>query len=163
MWTSDGADLDVGLALAGGRCFNNLVAHAWDESHSSGRLLAIAMKRDAEIEAVDRPLVTGKRPYSLAKFVSTSEVFRKKLGDVQADAGVSFVQHFGWAPQRFQSRARPYARESRRWHAIWSAVAAEAAGTCPKRRQLAVHFLESLGGQHSTRLLFWRFARRLEC
>ena len=73
--------------------------------------------------------------------MSTSDVFRKKVGDAQADAGVSFVQNFGWAPQRFQSRARPYARESRRWHAIWSAVVAEAAGNNPERRQLAVQFL----------------------
>eukprot|EP00974_Lingulodinium_polyedra_P033471 3218325-Lingulodinium_polyedra.AAC.1 len=73
VWASDGADLDVGLALVGGSCFNNLVGHAWDESHSSGRLLASAMKHDAEIEAVDRLLVTGKQPYSLAIFVSTSE------------------------------------------------------------------------------------------
>ena len=76
-----------------------------------------------------------------------------KIGDAQADAGVSFVLNFGWAPQRFQSRARPYARESRRWEAIWSAVAAEAAGTNPERRQLAGHLLASLGGQNSTRLL----------
>ena len=139
VWTSDGADLDVGLALAGGRSFSNLVCQAWDESHSSGRLLANAMKHDAEIEEVDRLLVTGKKPYSLAKCVSTSDVFRKKVGDAQADAGVSFVQHFGWAPQRFQSRARPYARESRRWDAIWTAVAAEADGNDQARRQLAVH------------------------
>ena len=60
VWTSDGEDLDVGLALAGGCSFSNLVCQAWDESHSSGRLLANAMKHDAEIEAVDRLLVTGK-------------------------------------------------------------------------------------------------------
>ena len=45
--------------------FNNLVAHAWGESHSSGRLLANAMKHDAEIEAVDRLLVTGKNLIAL--------------------------------------------------------------------------------------------------
>ena len=72
------------------------------------------MKHDKEVVEVDRLLVTGKQPYSLAKFVSTSEVFRKKVGDAQVTEGVAFVQNFGWAPQRFQSRARPYARESRR-------------------------------------------------
>ena len=76
VWTSDGADLDVGLSLGGGRQFDNLVCHAWDESHGAGRLLANAMKHDAEIQEVDRLLVTGKKPYSLAKCVSTSEVFR---------------------------------------------------------------------------------------
>ena len=60
--------------------------------------------------------------------------------------GVAFVRNFGWAPQRFQSQARLYARESRRWHAIWSAVAAEADGKDPKRRDLAVHLLSSLSG-----------------
>ena len=85
--------------------------------------------------------------------MSTSDVFRKKLGDAQADAGISFVQNFGWAPQHCQSRARPYARESRRWDAMWSVVVVEVVGSNPDRRQLAVHFLESLGGQHSIRLL----------
>ena len=61
VWTSDGADLDVGLALVGGRHFSSLVCHAWDESHGAGRLLAKATKRDAEIEAVDHLLVTGKK------------------------------------------------------------------------------------------------------
>ena len=62
MWASDGADLDVGLALVGGRSLASLACHAWDESHSSGRLQANAMKHDAEIEAVGRLLVTGKKP-----------------------------------------------------------------------------------------------------
>ena len=59
VWTSDGADLDVGHALAGG-CFSGLVCHAWDESRSAGRLLANALKHDKEVVDVDRLLVTGK-------------------------------------------------------------------------------------------------------
>lgn len=152
VWTSDGADLDVGHALAKGG-FSSLVFHAWDESHSAGRLLASALKHDKEVVEVDRLLVTGKQPYSLAKFVSTSDVFRKKIGDAQVAGSVAFVQNFGWAPQRFQSRARPYARESRRWHAIWSAVAAEADGKDATRRGKAVHLLSSLSGPNSMRLL----------
>ena len=46
VWTSDGADLDVGHALAKGGCFSGLVCHAWDESHSAGRFLASALKHD---------------------------------------------------------------------------------------------------------------------
>ena len=138
VWTSDGADLDVGHALAKGGCFSGLVCHAWDESHSAGRLLASALKHDKEVVEVHRLLVIGKQPYSLAKFISTSDVFRKKFGDAQVKEGVAFVRNFGWAPQRFQSRARPYARESRRWHAIWSAVTAEADGKDSKRHDLAV-------------------------
>ena len=153
VWTSDGADLDVGHALAEDGRFSSLVCHAWDESHSAGRLLASALKHDQEVLEVDRLLVTGKKPYSLAKFVSTSDVFRKKFTDAQVAASVAFVRNFGWAPQRFQSRARPYARETRRWHAIWSAVAAEADGKDAKRRALALHLLSSLSGPNSMRLL----------
>ena len=153
VWTSDGADLDVGHALAKDGCFSSLVCHAWDESHSAGRLLASALKHDQEVLEVDRLLVTGKTPYSLAKFVSTSDVFRKKFTDAQVAASVAFVRNFGWAPQRFQSRARPYARETRRWNAIWSAVAAEADGKDAKRRALALHLLSSLSGPNSMRLL----------
>ena len=154
VWTSDGADLDVGHALVSrGCCFSGLLCHAWDESHSAGRLLASALKHDKEVIEVDNLLVTGREPYSLAKFVSTSDVFRKKFGDAQVTDGVAFVRNFGWAPQRFQSRARPYARESRRWHTIWTAVAAEAEGKDPKRRELAVHLLTSLSGSNSMRLL----------
>ena len=80
VWTSDGADLDVGHALAKGG-FTGMVCHAWDESHSAGRLLASALKHDKEVVEVDRLLVIGKQPYSLAKFVSTSDVTRKKFGD----------------------------------------------------------------------------------
>ena len=149
VWTSDGADLDVGHALAEDGRFSSLVCHAWDESHSAGRLLASALKHDQEVLEVDRLLVTGKTPYSLAKFVSTSDVFRKKFTDAQVAASVAFVRNFGWAPQRFQSRARPYARETRRWHAIWSAVAAEADGKDAKRRALALHLLSN-----SMRLFF---------
>ena len=53
VWTSDGAVLDVGLALASGRCFSSLVCHCWGESHSAGRLMANALRHDAEVQAVD--------------------------------------------------------------------------------------------------------------
>ena len=92
VWTSDGADLDVGHALAKDGCFSGLVCHAWDESHSAGRLLASALKHDKEVVEVDHLLVTGKEPYSLAKFVSTSDVFRKKFGDAQVAESVAFVK-----------------------------------------------------------------------
>ena len=151
VWTSDGADRDVGLAATG--AFSGLAFHAWDESHSAGRLFQNALRDDAEIELVDKLLVTGKKPYSLAKFLSTSGVFRKKFGDAQLSEGVAFVRNFGWAPQRFDSRARPYARECRRWNAIWSSVAAEAEGGDKERSELAASFLTHLGGENSARLL----------
>ena len=156
VWTSDGADRDVGLAATGP--FPNLAFHAWDESHSAGRLLQNALKDDPEIGAVDKLLVTGKKPYSLAKFLSTSGVFRKKFGDAQQAEGVAFLRNFGWAPQRFESRAKPYARECRRWNAIWTSVAAEAASASDKgRKELAESFLSELGGEYSRRLLLAGF------
>ncbi len=59
----------------------------------------------------------------------------------------------GWAPQRFNSRARPYARESRRWKITFDAVATEARGDNRDRRILARRYLTELGGANSSRLL----------
>ena len=108
------------------------------------------MKDDTEITITDQLLVTGKKPYSLAKFLSTSMVFRKTVGDAQLEDEVSFVKNFGWAPQRFNSRARPYARECRRWKTIFDAVSAEATG---QNRDRATMYLVELGGEHSSRLV----------
>ena len=105
VWTSDGADLDVGHALAKDGCFGGLVCHAWDESHSAGRLLANALKHDKEVLEVDRLLVTGKKPYSLAKFTSTSDVFRKKVGDTQWKRVLPLCSILGGHPSA--SRAGP--------------------------------------------------------
>ena len=150
-WCSDGADL--GVATAASASFPGLKFHAWDESHSAQRMCCNAMVDDEEITTTDKLLVTGKRPYSLAKFLSTSMAFRKKMGDAQLADEVSFVKNFGWAPQRFNSRARPYARESRRWKSIFDAVAAEAASADRDRRALARMYLQELGGENSSRLV----------
>ena len=111
------------------------------------------MKGDSEIMLTDQLLVTGKQPYSLAKFLSTSMIFRKTVGDAQLADEIAFVKNSGWAPQRFISRARPYARESRRWKIIFDSVEKEGAGTDAKRRILARMYLGELGGENSSRLL----------
>lgn len=151
VWCSDGADLQVPLAASAS--FPGLVFHAWDEAHSAQRLCANSMKDGDEITRTDKLLVTGKNPYSLAKFLSTSMVFRKTVGDAQLANDVAFVKNFGWAPQRFNSRARPYARESRRWNSIFDAVATEAASGDKARQTLARMYLAELGGENSSRLL----------
>ena len=92
-WCSDGADLSVPSMASG--AFPNMKFHAWDESHSAQKLGANAIGDDEEVVATDRLLVTGKRPYSLAKFLSTSMVFRKKVGDAQMADEVAFVTNFG--------------------------------------------------------------------
>ena len=153
VWTSDGADRDVFYAAK--IVFPGLQFEAWDESHSGVKLLQKALDDDPEIKKVDELLVTGKKTASLAKFLSTSDVFRKKFEDAQAaKVEAAWVKNFGWAPQRFQSRARPYARECRRWKAIWSSVASEAASSdSSNRRALATMYLMELGGEFSSRLL----------
>ena len=151
VWCSDGADLQVPMTASGS--FPGLVFHAWDEAHSAQRLCANALTGDDEISITDQLLVTGKRPYSLAKFLSTSMVFRKTVGDQQRADQIAFVKHVGWAPQRFNSRARPYARESRRWEIMFDAVSTEARGENKDRRILARRYLAELGGANSSRLL----------
>ena len=111
------------------------------------------MKDGDEVDITDKLLVTSKKPPSLAKFLTTSMAFRKTVGNAQVDEAISFVNNFGWAPQRFTSRARPYARESRRWNVIFNALAEEAVGPNRDRRVLGRLFLGELGGEHSSRLV----------
>ena len=152
VWTSDGADMKVPNVAK--REFPRLEFHAWDESHSAQRLGANAMKDFDEITITDKLLVTGKKPPSLAKFITTSSVVRQKLHDAsQRDEAVAFVSNFGWAPQRFNSRARPYARAARRWESIFKALESEANGRDEGRAKLAKMFFMELGSANSWRLL----------
>ena len=73
-WCSDGADL--GVPLAASAFFPNLAYHAWGEAHSAQKLCAHTMKDEDKVDITDRLLVTGKKPASLAKFLTTSMVLR---------------------------------------------------------------------------------------
>ena len=149
-WASDGADRAVGDVAT--EHFPSMVFRVWEESHSAVKVLAHAVTEDPEVRLVDSLLVSGKDPPSLAKFLSTSEVYRRRCADAQlsADNGVSLCENFGWAPQRFASRARPLAREARRWDAIWDSLAMEA-GSASKsqRREIARYYLQELGGTNA--------------
>ena len=88
-WTSDGADLHIPQAASAS--FPNLVFHGWDEAHSAQKLAENCIF-DGEIKKTDQLLVTGRKPYSLAKFLSTSLVFKQKVGNAQLAAeDVAFV------------------------------------------------------------------------
>ena len=150
-WVSDGADL--GVPLAATATFPHLGFHGWDESHSAQALLKNSLKDDAEITITDSVLVTRKKPPSLAKFLSTSTVFRNTVGLQQQAHDIAFIKNFGWAPQRYNSRSRPLAREARRWDIIFKALGEESQGSNQDRRILARGFLQELGGQNSSRLL----------
>ena len=60
VWCSDGADLHVPLVVS------------WDEAHSAQRMAANSMGDVHEVVTTDRLLVTGKKRFSLAKFLTTS-------------------------------------------------------------------------------------------
>ena len=149
-WASDGADRTAGLAATSN--FPNMAFQLWDESHSASLVLKHAMAQDEEVKKVDELLVSGKDPQSLAKFVSTSDVFRGTFKQSQVEETVAVLKNFCWAPQRLASRSRPYGRISRRLWAVLKSVAIEADGST-KRAQNARYLLRELGGQHSSRLL----------
>ena len=153
-WASDGQDRAVGDVAT--EHFPSMVFRVWEESHSAVKVLAHAVTEDPEVRLIDALLVSGKDPPSLAKFLSTSEVYRRRCADAQSSAanGVSLCENFGWAPQRFASRARPLAREARRWDAIWDSLATEAGSASKsKRRENARYYLQELGGANAPRLL----------
>lgn len=151
-YASDGARdaVKAGNLLAE---FPNLCFKMVDTSHANILALKRAFSGDDEVEAVDRLLVSGKSPPSLAKFLSTSARFRELFKEeCQADC-VTGLKHFGWAPQRFTSKSRPYSRLAIRLRQAFSTVAAESEGSDPQRREWAAHLLLQLGGQSSMRLV----------
>ena len=75
------------------------------------------------------------------------------FGDAQVVDEGAFVENFGWAPQRFTSRTKPYGRESRRWRVIFNDVIVESNGPNKERRMLGRMYFGELGGEHSSRLL----------
>ena len=105
----------------------------------------------------------GRAPGHGEKGVQPCEVsdhvngFPENYSDAQIEDEIAYVKNFGRAPQRFNSRARPYGRECRRWNIIFQAVSAEACGPNPKRRILARMFLVELGGENSIRLVLGGF------
>ena len=143
-WASDGADRSVGeLAV---RDFKNMAFREWEESHSGVKLLPHALAADEEFSHVENLLL------SVAKFLSTSDVFRRRFGDSLLRSTVSWIQNFGWAPQRYTSRSRPLSREARRWEPIFESLCEEA-GSAGERGQIAWHLVRELGGVNSPRLL----------
>ena len=84
--------------LAASNAFPHLAFHAWDEAHSAQNLLKSSMTGDAEITATESMLATRKNRPSLAKFLSTSTVFRNAVGLQQQERDVAFVKSFGWTP-----------------------------------------------------------------
>ena len=145
-WVSDGADL--GVPLAATATFPHLTFHGWDEAHSAQALLKNSISHDTEIMFTHSVLVTRKKPPSLAKFLTTSLVFRCTVGLQQlADDDIAFVENFGWAPQRFNSLSRPMARESRRWDLIFRSLGEESQTSDQDRRIIARGFMQDLGGE----------------
>ena len=143
-WASDGADRSVGeLAV---RDFKNMAFREWEESHSGVKLLPHALAADEEVSLVERLLL------AVAKFLSTSDVFRRRFGDSLLKSTVAWVQNFGWAPQRYTSRSRPLSREARRWDPIFESLCEEA-GSAGERGQNAWHLVRELSGVNSPRLL----------
>ena len=141
----------VGKSLP--RHFPGLRFRMWDTSHANVLVLKNSLGGDPELDMVDQLLVSGKEPPSLSKFLSTSGRFRETFKQEEADDLVAILAHFGWAPQRFTSKVRPYTRTALRLRQAFATIAAEAVGPDHKRRQWAQHLLHELGGCHSSRLL----------
>ena len=70
------------------------------------------MTDGGEVSITDQLLVTGKKPYSLAKFLTTSMVFRKTVGDRQLVDPIAFVKNRVGAAAFQQSGEAVRARKS---------------------------------------------------
>jgi hypothetical protein len=150
MWASDGADRQVGMAVT--VFCPNMVFREWDECHSAVKSLPRSVEAVAEANTLDTLLVSGRDPPSLAKFISTSDVFCKRFGHAVQQESVTYCKSFSWAMQRYTSRVRPLTKMSRRFVPVFTAVAAEASSNSA-RREIALHLMRELTGANSHRLI----------
>ena len=81
---TDGAFDALSYADAAVAELPNCRFHSEDESHGAMTILKHAMKGDEEIAATDALFVSGKNPYSLAKFMGTSSHFARLFQAEQA-------------------------------------------------------------------------------
>lgn len=150
--TTDGAADE----LSAGRKFmnkhRNVRFHFTDECHTAMLALKKVLSADPEIEEVERLLVSGKRPYSVAKWLSTSDICAAHFKDEERADAVSVLENLSWAMQRFDSRKKPLARICLRLQQVFGALASVAESK-HKMAADARKLLESLSGDHTNRLV----------
>ena len=126
-----------------------------DPGHYHALVGKWATAGDEEIELVEGLLVNDK--INVAKFLTTSERFRSKFKDESIKDGLAPLEHFGWAPQRRSSKARPLRNFTVRLRQIFAALGIEADNGRTERRAFAHKVIVELGGVHSDRLLLAGF------
>ena len=108
------------MAAAG---FENMAFREWDESHSASKVLEHAVQNHPDVNFIDGLLVSGvesapksrrsQKAMSLAKFLTTSLVFKERASQAQPNSGLALFKNFGWAPQPYVSRREPLSKEVR--------------------------------------------------
>ena len=124
-----------------------------DVSHGSLVALKSALMADDEVSLVDRLLVRGKSPPSLSKLLRTSEKMQAMLKEEEVAECLGLLSHFGFAPQRFDSRKVPLGRFAWRLRQSLAVLAAEAESGEEKRRKAAENILEQISGDNTWRLV----------
>ena len=123
-----------------------------DPGHSHALVGKWATAGDEEIELVEGLLVNGEQ--SVSKFLFQSTRFRASFQEESAAECEAMLEHFGWAPQRRSSKARPLRNFAIRLRATFTAIAREAEESTHKDfKALARQVLDDLSGDHSDRLL----------
>ena len=114
-------------------------------SHSRQLVLQNAMQGDSEVSIVQGLVLTDKDPTpSLSRFLQSSERFANKFQDHERDDHVRVLKNFGFAPQRFDSKAKPLGRFCMRLRQQFGALADEAETGSAKRRLQAKRLIDGL-------------------
>lgn len=126
--------------------------HLVDECHTAMLALKKVLAADPEIELVERLLVSGKKPYSVAKWLSTSGIASSYFKDEERADAVAVLENLSWAMQRFDSRKRPLSRICLRLKQVFGCLASLAESK-QKHASECKKLLESLSGPHTNRLV----------
>ena len=136
--------------------FNKMRIHIGDSLHIAMLCLKHALKADDEVKIVMQLFVdggAGSEMPGLAKFLTTSKRFREEFKQEEVADCVQVLHHFGWAPQRCDTKKKAKGRVILRLKQSFSITAKEAEGRDPKRKAWGKELLRQLGGPNSKRIL----------
>ena len=134
--------------------FPKLVFQSTDPSHGCMVALKAALMADEECATVDRLLVSGKHPASLSKLLRTSPRLQSVMKESELEDCEQILSHFGFAPQRFDSRKVPLGRVATRLRQAFTVLAAEAESSGDKDRKAAAQLIiQEMTGESTWRLV----------
>ena len=144
-FVSDNANDEIRCGHLLASQLSNLHFIVQDTTHSLQIPMRHATDAEPEVCDLERALLTDKRPTpSVANLLRNDSRFRASFSKEQQKECLKVLRHLGYAPQRMDSRKKPYAGFCRRLRSVFAASAVEAESKDRAKAKHVVTLIEKL-------------------